>query len=146
VSQPAFDPQGVRVSGDAPPTAAELAALRAAAGWSSYPAEAIAQSVTVGRWVTARLADGALIGMGRCMSDGVLYASIWDMVVLAPYRRRGIGRRIFEELLRPLGGHSLVVLVATPAGLPLYRRYGFAPESRGSQALVWRPNVFADRR
>lgn len=135
----------VCVRDDAPPTGEELAALRAAAGWSSYPAEEIAKSVTVGRWVTARLGDGRLVGMGRCMSDGVLYASIWDMVVLPGYQRRGIGRRIFEELLRPLGGHSLVALVATPAGQPLYRQYGFAPESRGSQALLWRPKVY-DRR
>ncbi|HVB08931.1 MAG TPA: GNAT family N-acetyltransferase, partial [Bacillota bacterium] len=90
--------------------------------------------------------DGTLIGMGRCMSDGVLYASIWDMVVLPPYQRQGIGRRIFEELLRPLSGHSLVTLVATPAGQPLYKEYGFTPESRGSEALVWRPTVYADRR
>jgi ribosomal protein S18 acetylase RimI-like enzyme len=136
----------VRVRDDEPPTGPELAALRAAAGWAGYPPEALARSATVGRWVTARLPDGTLVGMGRCMSDGVLYASIWDMVVLPAYQRRGIGRRIFEELLKPLGGHSLVTLVATPAGQPLYRRYGFAPESRGSQALVWRPNDFADRR
>jgi GNAT superfamily N-acetyltransferase len=142
MTQPLLD---IRIRDDEPPTGPELAALRAAAGWASYPAEAIARSVTVGRWVTARLADGTLIGMGRCMSDGVLYASIWDMVVLPDYQRQGIGRRIFEELLRPLQGHSLVALVATPAGQPLYKEYGFAPESRGSQALVWRPKVY-DRR
>ncbi len=135
----------VRVRDDEPPTGEEIAALRAAAGWSGYPAEQIARSVTCGRWVTARLPDGSLVGMGRCMSDGVLYASIWDMVVLPAHQRQGIGRRIFEELLRPLGEHSLVALVATPAGQPLYKQYGFAPESRGSQALVWRPKVY-DRR
>jgi ribosomal protein S18 acetylase RimI-like enzyme len=113
--------------------------MRAAAGWSPYPPEVLERSVHTGRWVTARLADGSLVGCGRSIGDGALYASIWDMVVLPAYRRRGIGRRIFEELLRGVADCSLVVLVATPAGAPLYRAYGFAPESRGSVALVWRP-------
>lgn len=131
----------MKISDDAPPTAAELLGMRDAAGWSGYSEKALARAATVGRWVTARLDDGQLVGMGRSIGDGVMYASIWDMIVRPEFRRRGIGRRIFEELLRPLGGHSLVALVATPAGLPLYKQYGFAPESHGSRALVWRPQV-----
>jgi hypothetical protein len=41
-------------------------------------------------------------------------------------------------MLHHCGGRSLVSLVATPYGAPIYRAAGFAEESRGSIALFLR--------
>ena len=93
--------------------------------------------------VTAREDDGGLVGMGRVQDDG-LYASIWDMIVLPEHRGRGIGGAIFERMLAHCRGRSLVALVATPLGAPMYRAAGFSEESRGSIALFLRDVARSD--
>ena len=118
---------------------AEYRALRTAAGWADPGLDDAALAATLASsWnVTARDDDGALVGMGRVHDDG-LYASIWDMIVLPGHRGRGIGSAIFERMLAHCRGRSLVSLVATPYGAPMYRAAGFSEESRGSVALFRR--------
>ena len=118
---------------------AEYRGLRAAAGWSGPDIDDEAlEGVLASTWnVTARGDDDALVGMGRVQDDG-LYASIWDMIVLPEHRGQGIGGAIFERMLAHCRGRSLVALVATPLGAPLYRAAGFSEESRGSTALFLR--------
>jgi len=118
---------------------AEYRALRAAAGWSDPGVDDAALGRTLeATWnVTAREDDGRLVGMGRVQDDG-LYASIWDMIVLPGHRGRGIGGAIFERMLAHCRGRSLVALVATPVGAPMYRAAGFSEESKGSIALFTR--------
>ena len=126
------------VEGDrlAPP---EYRLLRAAAGWSDPPLDDAALSDALATtWnVTARADDDTLVGMGRVQDDG-LYASIWDMIVLPDQRGQGIGGELFERMLRRCRGRSLVALVATPFGAPMYRAAGFSEQSRGSIALFLR--------
>jgi GNAT superfamily N-acetyltransferase len=118
---------------------AEYRRLRAAAGWSDPALDDTALAdVLAATWnVTARSDDGSLVGMGRVQDDG-LYASIWDMIVLPEHRGRAIGRELFARMLARCRGRSLVTLVATPHGAPIYRAAGFSEESRGSIALFRR--------
>lgn len=118
---------------------AEYRALRAASGWSDPDVDDAALEGTLGAtWnVTARRDHGGLVGMGRVQDDG-LYASIWDMIVLPEHRAQGIGGAIFERMLAHCRGRSLVALVATPLGAPIYRAAGFSEESNGSIALFMR--------
>jgi GNAT superfamily N-acetyltransferase len=118
---------------------AEYRGLRAAAGWSDPVLDDVALTgALAATWnVTARADDGALVGMGRVQDDG-LYASIWDMIVLPDHRGRGIGTEILQRMLGHCRGRSLVALVATPFGAPMYRAAGFSEESRGSIALFRR--------
>jgi hypothetical protein len=113
---------------------AEYRALRAAAGWSDPGVDdAALEGTLAATWnVTARQDDGGLVGMGRVQDDG-LYASIWDMIVLPEHRGP-----IFERMLEHCRGRSLVALVATPLGAPIYRAAGFSEESKGSIALFLR--------
>jgi ribosomal protein S18 acetylase RimI-like enzyme len=87
--------------------------------------------------VTARDGGGHLVAMARLQDDG-LYASIWDMIVAPEHRRRGLGRDVFDRLMARAAGRSLVALVATPMGAPMYREAGFSEESAGSVALFVR--------
>ena len=118
---------------------AEYRALRTATGWSDPGLDDEALERALGRtWnVTARDDGGGLVGMGRVQDDG-LYASIWDMIVLPDHRGRGIGGAIFERMLAHCRGRSLLALVATPHGAPMYRAAGFSEESHGSIALFLR--------
>jgi len=119
----------------------EYRRLRETVGWSAPAAsDAALQAALDGTWnVTAR-EDGELVGLGRLLDDGALYATIWDMIVVPGEQRRGIGRAILERLLARASARTIVALVATPAGRPLYEEYGFTVESSGSVGMLLRPS------
>lgn len=76
-------------------------------------------------WVGA-FADGQLIGTARAMSDGARLAWIYDVVIAAPWRGRGVG----EALVRLLLDHPAVrgvgkVLLGTRDAMAFYARFGF---------------------
>jgi GNAT superfamily N-acetyltransferase len=118
----------------------EYRRLRAAVGWSDPGVDDdILGAALDSTWnVTARDDAGELLGMARLLDDGALYATVCDMVVDPPQQHIGIGRAIFERILARAGGRSLVALVATSAGEPMYRAAGFAEQSGGSTALFRR--------
>jgi GNAT superfamily N-acetyltransferase len=120
--------------------AAEYRRLREAVGWSAPAApDSVLQTALDATWnVTAR-AGGELVGIGRLLDDGAMYATIWDMIVVPEAQRRGIGRAILERLLARASARTIVALVATPAGRPLYEEYGFRVESGGSVGMLLRP-------
>jgi len=71
--------------------------------------------------------DGALIGMGRMISDGVGDGYIQDVVVRHDWRRCGVGSALVsllaEEAVRR--GLRWVGLVAAPGTTGFYERLGF---------------------
>ncbi len=88
--------------------------------------------------VTARTSDGQLVGLARVLDDGLLYASIWDVIVLPERQRGGIGRALLAAVLEQTAGRRLVSLVSTAAGKALYRSAGFAETDGRSFALFRR--------
>jgi GNAT superfamily N-acetyltransferase len=126
----------------APLTVADYRRFRAAVGWTPPPGddEAI-QAALDTTWNVAARADGELVGIGRLLDDGALYAAIWDMIVLPGAQRRGVGRAILERLLEHASTRTIVVLVATPAGRPLYEEHGFRAESGSSVGMLLRPGA-----
>jgi GNAT superfamily N-acetyltransferase len=118
----------------------EYRRLRGAVGWSepSVDDDILGAALDATWNVTARDDAGELLGMARLLDDGALYATVCDMVVDPPHQHTGIGRAIFERILARAGGRSLVALVATSAGEPMYRAAGFAEEDGGATALFRR--------
>lgn len=82
----------------------------------------------LGEGVVAR-AEGEVVATGLLLPCGP-HAATCGMIIVSPRARgRGLGRRVMEALLARAGGRSCR-LVATPAGLPLYRKLGFEPRGR----------------
>jgi len=51
-------------------------------------------------WFVISAYDGEkLVGFGRLVSDGVLHAMIYELIVLPEYQGRGIGGKILEDLV-----------------------------------------------
>jgi GNAT superfamily N-acetyltransferase len=121
-------------------TPGEYRTLVAAVGWRPVAqADADLEAALGISWnVTARTADGQLVGLARVLDDGVLYASVWDILVVPERQRRGIGRALLGAVLEQTAGRRLVSLVATPAGEALYRSAGFAESDGRSTALFMR--------
>ncbi|MEV0681488.1 GNAT family N-acetyltransferase [Actinosynnema sp. NPDC050436] len=80
--------------------------------------------------VVLRAGDGGCAAKGRVAVRGL--AAVVDMVETDPaHRRRGLGRVVMSELSRVASARGAVrgVLVATEAGLALYRKLGWTVES-----------------
>ena len=74
--------------------------------------------------VTARDADGAIVGVLRGISDGEWVCYVADLVVHADHQRKGIGTGLLDECKRILGPGMGIVLVAYPEAVDYYRRIG----------------------
>ncbi len=119
----------VRVVRDYP--TAPIVRLYAAGGWwrehydPSHVPPMIAGSYAVAVAIDA--ATGGTVGMGRAISDGASDAYIQDVIVEAPYRGRGIGRRIVNALLERCRADGIlwVGVVAEPDSVAFWKRAGF---------------------
>ncbi|MBU6487585.1 MAG: GNAT family N-acetyltransferase [Burkholderiales bacterium] len=70
--------------------------------------------------------DGRVVGTVLCWKYGQDTSSLGMVIVSPASQGYGIGRRLTEMALEALGPRA-TVLHATPAGLPLYEKLGFAP-------------------
>ena len=68
--------------------------------------------------------DNRLIGASRAITDGEYHGFIYDVAVLPEYQKRGIGRRMLDELLARLPVWR-VMLVADESVQGFYRGFGF---------------------
>jgi ribosomal protein S18 acetylase RimI-like enzyme len=71
--------------------------------------------------------ENKLIGMGRCLSDGVSDAYIQDVVVLNKYRKIGIGKRIIKKITEYLIKKKIlwIGIIAEPNTSDFYTKLGF---------------------
>lgn len=102
----------------------------------------LARAMT-GSWYAVSAWDGGrLIGFGRVVSDGVLHAMIYEMMVDPAFQNHGIGGTILEMLVSRClaAGIRDVSLLAAPGKAEFYRKRGFvarpddAPGMRYQQA------------
>lgn len=115
-------------------------ALRRAIGWSDPALDEASLAAALDRtWNVVARRDDRVVGIGRLLDDGGLYATIWDMIVDPEHQRRGIGRAILDVMLARTSARTIVALVATPHGRHLYESVGFELESRNSVGMLMRP-------
>jgi GNAT superfamily N-acetyltransferase len=100
-----------------------VAALVAAVGWPHRRAD-IAALIKLGHGRLARAGDGRTLGVGLWWPFCDTAARLGLVMVSPDSQGLGIGRRLMERLLADAAPRS-VMLLATPAGRPLYERLGF---------------------
>jgi predicted N-acetyltransferase YhbS len=66
----------------------------------------------------------AIIGTALCWKQGDAHASLGMIIVSPAHQGKGIGRELMNLVLEELGNRC-TLLIATPAGQPLYERLGF---------------------
>jgi GNAT superfamily N-acetyltransferase len=85
-------------------------------------------------WVTARDADGTLVGFVNVVSDGCDHAFLLDTKTRGDVQRRGIGTRVVElaaERARATGHDWLHVDFEAPLGAFYFDACGFRPTEAG---------------
>jgi GNAT superfamily N-acetyltransferase len=79
-------------------------------------------------WLTLSAYDqDQLVGFGRVVSDGVMVALVYDLIVLPEYQGKGIGKAILEKLLNrcKMQGILQVQLFCAKGKVLFYERFGF---------------------
>lgn len=127
------------------PSAAEIQAVidlhRQADWWEGGDDAALAARIVRGsHCVVIAESQGAMVGMGRALSDRASDAYIQDITVTAAFRRRGIATRIVALLLQRLKADGLgwVALIAEAGSHTLYPRLGFRPMA-GALPMLCKP-------
>nr|WP_315474169.1 GNAT family N-acetyltransferase [uncultured Rhodoferax sp.] len=69
--------------------------------------------------------DGALVGVGRVLADGVDCAYVCDVALLPSHQGTGLGKEIVARLVALSQGHKKIILYAVPGKEPFYRKFGF---------------------
>ncbi len=68
-----------------------------------------------------------LIGFGRIVSDGILHAMIYEMIVYPEYQRKGIGAKILEMLVQKCLSDNIrdIQLFCAKGKRAFYEKHGF---------------------
>ena len=83
---------------------------------------------------------GRLVGFGRLLSDGVLYAVVFDMIVAPERRPQGVGARILRHLLDRCAGAGLrdVLLFSARGAAGFYEKLGFVRRPGEAPGMILR--------
>jgi len=80
-------------------------------------------------WYLLSVYDGEqLVGFGRLVSDGVLHAMLYELIVLPEYQGQGIGEKILERLIERCqkAGVRDIQLLCARGKREFYEKRGFA--------------------
>lgn len=120
----------------------DLTALYEAVEWTAYSddPDALARAVDRSDYVvTARNAEGELVGLIRCQTDEVHLLFIQDVVVTPAHQRRGIGSVLVGRCLTTFAHVRQKVLLTDPDDdlRAFYAGFGFtSPELNGVISLT----------
>jgi GNAT superfamily N-acetyltransferase len=124
------------------PAAEAFHELFATTGWNnSYRANvADLERALAASWCVVAAYDGdQLVGIGRVVSDGVLYAMVYDMIVRPSHQRQGIGAEILRRLVarcRTAGIRNVQLFSA--AGISaFYEKRGFIARPADRPGMTW---------
>jgi GNAT superfamily N-acetyltransferase len=115
---------------DDDPERIDLAAVHAYISGESYwgrgrPLELVRRAIAGSRRVVGLYRGGEQIGFARAVSDGATVAYLADVYVLGPFRGRGLGLVLVEEVLEGGFGPEVRWLLHTADAQPLYAKLGF---------------------
>jgi GNAT superfamily N-acetyltransferase len=119
------------------PSAPAFAALFDTTGWNKtfhLSADELKDSLQHS-WYAVSAYDGDhLVGFGRVLSDGVLYAVLCDLIVVPSHQTRGIGSEILARLVEQCtsAGIRTIQLFSAAGKTAFYGQRGF--EARPADA------------
>ena len=113
-------------------------------GWNqAYRADedALYAAISSSWYVLSAYANDDLVGFGRIISDGVLYALICDLIVKPSYQGQGIGSTLLNKLIARCRMQQIRVLwlFAAKGKTSFYKKFGFVERSAdapGMQMLI----------
>lgn len=123
-----------------PPEPAAYHALFETTGWNEeYGAspEELDQANRASWLVVSAWEDDDLVGFGRVVSDGVLHAMVYDLIVRPDRQGTGIGSRLLDRLVRSCRSAGIrdVQLFCAKGKRGFYERRGFLVRSEDAPGM-----------
>lgn len=114
-----------------------------AVGWRPQPRDRLQKALensflVISVWEVR--SDGKrLVGFARVISDGVLYATIWDVAIRPEFQGRGLGRVLLRHLIDRLGRENIadITLFAGSGAVDFYHSLGFVADPNGIKGMFW---------
>jgi GNAT superfamily N-acetyltransferase len=129
-----------------PPPADAYHALFETTGWNSEYRMAPQELARANgnSWLSVSAWDGdELIGFGRVVSDGVLHAMIYDMIVKPGRQRCGVGSRILSMLVERCRAAGIrdIQLFCAKGKREFYLRHGFVERPADAPGMQLAPGA-----
>ena len=126
------------------PAAAAYLQLFETTGWNqAYRADEdeLYAAISTSWYVLSAYDNDDLVGFGRIISDGVLYALICDLIVKPSYQGQGIGSTLLNKLIARCRMQQIRViwLFAAKGKRSFYQNFGFVErpaDAPGMQILL----------
>lgn len=95
-------------------------------------------------WIVLSAYDGGkLMGFGRVVTDFVLHAMIYDMIVLPEYQNKGIGTMILKRLLQKCKEKNIrdIQLFCAKGKREFYEKHSFEARPDDAPGMQLRKNA-----
>jgi ribosomal protein S18 acetylase RimI-like enzyme len=92
-------------------------------------------------WLTVSAYDDEkLVGFGRVVTDFVLHAMIFDMIILPGYQGQGIGTMVLEKLVKKCKEHGIrdIQLFCAKGKRGFYEKNGFEVRAEDAPGMQLR--------
>jgi GNAT superfamily N-acetyltransferase len=129
-----------------PPPPSDYCRLFETTGWNkAYQAEAdeLYEAISSSWYVLSAYDDDDLVGFGRVISDGVLYALVCDLIVKPSYQGQGIGSTLLNKLIARCRTQQIRVvwLFSAKGKSSFYKKFGFAERPSDAPGMQMLPTA-----
>jgi GNAT superfamily N-acetyltransferase len=133
-------------SNEIPPTD-QFWELFQATGWNEnyhLSAAQLGQAIRGSWFVVAGYDDGNLVGFGRLVSDGVLHAMIYELIVAPPYQNQGLGSQILARLIGKCQEHHIrdIQPFCARGKRAFYEKRGFASRPEEAPGMQFKASLW----
>lgn len=115
-------------------------------GWNAeyrLTADELEQALRSSWYLVCAYDEETLVGIGRMVSDGIVHAMIYDMIVDPAYQGQGIGTEILKRLVEY--GRSLrirdIQLFCARGKRPFYEKNGFTARPDDAPGMQYKYHV-----
>lgn len=117
-------------------------ALFETTGWNreyKVTPDDLAKALAGSQFVVAAYNDGKLIGSGRIVTDGVLHAMLYDVIVHPDFQDHGIGSTILDMLVQWCCAANIrdIELLCARGRSSFYGKNGFNPRPQNAPGMTY---------
>ena len=111
-------------------------------GWNNeyfLTKDELNQSISDSYYAVSAYEDNKLIGFGRVVSDGVLHAMIYELIVHPDYQGEGIGSNILNMLVDKCLGKNIrdIQLFCARGKKTFYENHGFTARDNNAPGMQY---------
>lgn len=115
-------------------------------GWNSFynvNPETIERAISNSSFSISAYSENKLVGFARAVSDKVLYATIYDVIVLPEYKHQNIGSTLVSNITKQCkdAGVITVHLFAADGTESFYNQQGFKARPPNMPGMRHEPNA-----